>query len=116
MVMQRMVIKSSEWLRGTGAGVLRNSMGLMCCMGIYARKILEIRPIVLENLTSLSRIQGIECPFVGESKLGVQLDTDDACNAMAINDDEELSDKEMVEKLRPIFKRHGISIIWSPDL
>lgn len=123
--MKRMVIKGSEWHRGSGdAGKLLDpDSGRRCCIGIHA-KMCEVPDSILAHETVPSGVcqrrstvpDGWREPWTEGSPGGVCTNTPVAVKAMGINDDSSLSDDERIEWLRPLFRELGVIIVWRPDL
>ena len=124
--MKRMVIKGSEWHRGSkmefGDAGLLNKEGRMCCLGIHGRLCGVSDELLLVATYPENLVWGDipECyqPWVAgafqrdrfpvASRRGI--------HAVGINDEVETTDAEKIAKLRPIFAEIGVSIVWRPDL
>ena len=119
--MRRMVIKGSEWHRGGSANNmdsrprLLTPKGKRCCVGIHARLCGipddHIRDVSWPTGMDPKHITRCYVPWLGEQKQWYDL-----LNAPSINDRPGLTDEERIAKLRPIFAKIGVTIVWRPDL
>lgn len=116
-----LVIRASEWLRGTGAensGLYRD--GRCCCLGLDARRcgfdVAALRgrnvPVQLMGLNQTTAHGEYVTRWVTPAHISHREMT---ARAMSVNDDKATSDEEKIAALRPIFAKHGIEIDWRPN-
>lgn len=120
MANEVLVIKGSEWLRGS-----RLKSGLrvgdqFCCMGLDARRVgVPVERIDGGFPTAIYDVSPPEyrarwvrpINIPGETRHG---NTGDAVDAACANDNLTTTDDQKIEALRPIFAKHGIAIDWRP--
>lgn len=120
--MRRLVLKGSEWLRGQNArdgSYLLRSDGMMCCLGIDAcsRGISEHD---LQGITSpgvlFEEVDGRVAPEYFTDWAPGGDEPEDVVDAMFINDDRSIDDAERLARLRPIFQKRGITLVFRGDL
>jgi hypothetical protein len=133
--LRRLEIKASEWLRlsehpadhARGARQAKAisqliSQGKLCCLGLdalacgVARKELMKKgmPAQLDRvIPNYPWVSIRRAPWASSGR--VLADTDDARDAAKINDNVVLTDAQKIKRLRPIFLRNGIRIIWRPN-
>jgi hypothetical protein len=124
--MQNLVLPNSQWQRGKKQEnyLLHPRNSKQCCIGIdgsaaeISEKLLigEKEPIEIYDKIKAKKIQTTkeqEKYFDRWTYNGGN--SRDAENAMAINDSTLIaSDLERIERLRPIFARHGINLVFDP--
>ena len=102
--------------RGVGITCLENSQGYRCCLGQF---ILQLDKTIIERLTVDDKSSpidlGIKIPLLTKKQNGILKDTELSIAAMNINDSEYITVKEKVKKLKALFKRRGVKIVFRKD-
>ncbi len=105
-----LVLKNSEWMRGTGAGELYSpKTNKLCCLGIFGRDFANIPCSKLENIPWPSHLTEVEykkyidvCP--GIKAEGMELAIGD------VNDDFDIDDRERIKLLDPLWRKLNVKI------
>jgi hypothetical protein len=109
--MKRIEIKRSEWLRGTGAGKLKDDRGKKCCLGFVCEAygvqnmVGCIMPIDLRDEVNYKLLSSAIW-LLGEPSSG------DVNDAAAINDDIHLFAEEREAKITNLFARHDLEAVF----
>lgn len=117
----KLILKDEEWLRGEGEGtglLLRSRDCRRCCLGVLAKESgidddLTKDIAEFDEEGELSRA-ALNTPMVSWVLDYSSDDESDGELAMRINDTDAITDTERLEKLTPIFARHGIEIEFQP--
>lgn len=112
---KELVLKNSEWVRGTGSGVLArllSSEGMedrygYCCLGIYCRDVKYKAPGWLLERGYPSSAGVILIPTHDNMRLQLTIG--------GINDDSTLSDEDRLTMLEPLFNQFGITLRYDPN-
>jgi len=96
--------------RGYSETCLENDKGFLCCLGQFSRQIdKKIGDMVdLFEPCEINAVVSLLTKKEGCSIVNTKLSK----SAMEINDDETTTVEEKVKKLKTIFKRRGVSIIF----
>ncbi len=112
--MRKLVIDRKKWLKGDDGNnsCMLDDDGHMCCLGFVARRITKLSKERLFRQGTPA-----DC-YLGESLLtyssdGTLRDNDFSAEAMDINDDSGLSEKEREKKLIKLFKKNDIELSFS---
>lgn len=101
---------------GEGRTMLCNGEGYMCCLGQFAP---QINPKVKDAILYTGdpyniKINGVDI-FVEslnfKNEMGSMYNTDLSIAAININDDEETTVQEKIEKLKTLFENEGYTIV-----
>lgn len=142
--MPDLILRSSEWLRGTGGGHSALCLGdRSCCLGIHGAAMGVGRP-EMQGVTTPHNLRGDKCNaqfrelWVGEED-GIErslarADLATIFNDTPIGEDPKtrewdiaealrlsipltpiLSDEDRVARLRPIFAEVGWNLVWRPE-
>jgi hypothetical protein len=119
---QVLVIRGSEWCRGSGGySYLRTGTGTYCCLGLHGR-MHGVADWALQGRTSPrdAAANGAVLPDAyasawthGDSDRSEN--TESAGLAMRVNDAPEIDDDERIATLRPIFAAIGVTLDWRPN-
>lgn len=129
-----LVIRDSEWLRGTKVNNTNNPVmsalysqekDQFCCLGLHGRACglskndmaevgepADLDPKQFYLRVSVPSTYPWITPVSDDAEYFVQLD--DAELAMNINDEWRTTDEEKIAALRPLFAKHGWDIDWRP--
>ncbi len=111
--LKELVLKDSEWDRGHGAGYLRNSNGTKCCLGVLG-KACGARGITDRGMPNEAPSRKWpEGLLYGEGEEAIN--TPLACEIAMINDQETITDKERLKRLRPLFRNLGYKLVFDPN-
>lgn len=125
--MRKLVIKSSEWLRGNSFNsCLCNENGKKCCIGIMLSQLGLTNDQLMPDghpIGMPSLLFEYDCPAVPEGAewlLSRWLsDAYDCTLAININDkqyaEEWQGDDDRINELRPVFARNGWEVEWRPN-
>lgn len=123
--MRRLVIKGSEWERGKehgDAALYLPHAGTYCCLGIHGRAC----GLSDDVMAGKGEPEELEIPveeipkdyrkaWLREADGYVQSD-ERVSDAIAANDNRYITDEERIERLRPVFREVGVTLVWRPDL
>ena len=113
--MRTFVIDESKWrcggnngpnMRGAGNTSLENVQGYQCCLGQISLQLGLSRGRILLKSTPAMAMD--EIPLLSHGSSNTEL----ACHAMGINDASGYSHEERKEKLKELFARHDIELLF----
>ncbi len=116
--MDKIVVERKKWLRGKrpwgSPSMLLNHSGEMCCLGFVAKQLCEVDDISILGIREPSGLSNVVEPlnescFVGHDR---RVNSDLTEEAMLINDDSCMCDKEREERLIDLFKAHNIELLF----
>lgn len=123
--MRTVVLKDSEWLRGTGSGELRDpETSKMCCLGVCLRDMGVSEEILNERILPSDLLEdNVYLPpeaFDFSKQLQLPDGSQNYEEQIANLNDDNLglfeTDQERVKELEPLFQAVGIKIEFRPDL
>jgi hypothetical protein len=103
------VVDRRKWLRGDGAGWLRDGRNRrMCCLGFAMR---QIGHCSAKSLTNRGMPADTERLVGGltQEKNGYFIDTSFSNRAQKINDSDKITEKEREQKLKKLARKHGFA-------
>jgi hypothetical protein len=96
-------------VRGRGYTVLRNKYGYECCLGQFTKQLKpDMRILGFSDPKETGKVIPLLSKKVGNRVVNTKLSE----AAIGINDNEKISVETKVKKLKSLFKRRGIKIIF----
>jgi len=114
--MKKFTVKRKKWARGgqNGEAALLNRQGCMCCLGFAANQISRIPKKQLADEGEPCNVyKASSFLTIAERNEDCELDivnNDLSHKAIVINDDEDISDRLREEKLKKLFRKHGVLV------
>jgi hypothetical protein len=117
------IVKKSRWLRGTPNSMLLGDSNKMCCLGFVCRQLglkpkdimFKVMPSDIESEDNDKETKELQKKLKTSIRLlnPTNGDTPFTNKAVAINDNELITDKERIEKLTKLFKtkKHNITFV-----
>lgn len=116
----KFVIDRKRWYRGKGdseSRLLVPGTQKMCCLGQVARQC-GLKPKNIRDVSSPANVSTVLHDQFPKWLLGIcvldakTIDSPACTNAMAVNDDPEITDKDRERQLKAIFKKHGATLTF----
>jgi hypothetical protein len=113
--MLQVTIERSKWLHGEGldkSKLLRPSDGKLCCHGFYARALGFSDDVLREQPTWLALKEEHPTLQYPEWCVTVGVNGPDVGHSYNVNDDYICSDSVREQKLKTIFARHDVELVF----
>lgn len=112
--MKTLVIDKSQWYRGMieSSMLRRPSDGKMCCLGFYALSC-GLSKDAITTRRAPSEVDSWDTNLIKVTPSGTRINSSLCCRLMRYNDDDSgISDAVRQKRLRILFKRLGVKVVF----